>query len=143
MLGGQVFDVIYENKNISDINVVKNIHLNKTAALIKTSIQMGAVCAGVQKKILDKLSIFGENIGLAFQIVDDILDITATTEQLGKPAKSDLKKNKSTYPSIIGIDKSRREADELLLKSLKILDSLNANTDALKEIAVLLVKREK
>ena len=143
MLGGQVLDVINENKEIDNIEIVQNIHLKKTAALIKCSILLGAVCGYADKKTLKILKNFGENIGLAFQIVDDILDLTETTEQLGKPAGSDLKKKKSTYPAIIGIENSNKLAYELLEKSKKLLTKLEFNTELLAQIAELLVNRNK
>ncbi|HPG29164.1 MAG TPA: polyprenyl synthetase family protein [bacterium] len=144
MLGGQTLDVILENKKIRDITVIDKIHLKKTAALIKCSILIGAVCGGVSDKIImNSLEKAGNNLGLAFQIIDDILDLTATTEELGKPSKSDLKKNKSTYPSILGIKKSEKIALQLLENTVKLLKKLPIDSGLLIDLAKMLVLRKK
>jgi geranylgeranyl diphosphate synthase type II len=142
MLGGQVLDILNEGSK-PDIKTVKTIHLKKTAALIKCSIMMGAVCAGITGKKMKLIESFGNKIGLGFQIVDDVLDIVSTTEELGKPVGSDIEKNKMTYPSVIGIEKSLELANTMLRDSLKILDNFKENTELLKGIAELLILRKK
>ncbi|MEZ4846536.1 MAG: polyprenyl synthetase family protein [Bdellovibrionota bacterium] len=91
---------------------------------------------------LQTLDTFGRKIGLAFQIADDVLDITATTEQLGKNAKSDLKKNKSTYPSLIGLEASKAKAEKLLKESIELISTFGPKSQFLKELATLIVHRK-
>jgi geranylgeranyl diphosphate synthase type II len=120
----------------------KNIHLHKTGKLILASILAGAHAASANPTQIQTLDTFGRKIGLAFQIADDILDLTQTTEQLGKNAKSDLKKNKSTYPSLIGMDASKQKAEKLLTESLDLLSTFGERSTFLKELATLIVRRK-
>jgi len=140
VIGGQVVDIESENgeKNAETLNFIHNA---KTAALIEASILMGAVYANVDKKTYDTLSDFGRKIGLIFQIVDDILDITSTTEVLGKDVGSDEARGKLTYPSIYGLEESYRKAKTLLQESLELLDTIDADTTVLAEIAKFFVER--
>jgi geranylgeranyl diphosphate synthase, type II len=117
MIGGQVVDIESEGKKV-DIKTVEYIHSNKTAALITASVRTGALLANVSEKKLAQLTRFGNHIGLAFQIVDDILDEEGTTEQLGKDAGSDRESGKATFPAVIGMTESKRRATDLVKKSI-------------------------
>ena len=116
MIGGQVVDIESEGKEVT-LETVKYIHDNKTAALIKASVVMGAILAGANEEELQKLSEYGDAIGLAFQVIDDILDITSTTEVLGKDAGSDLERGKATWPALTSLEESKRYAHELTAKA--------------------------
>ncbi len=101
MVGGQAQDILSEN-GVPDVETLEFIHLHKTAALIKASVIIGPVLAGSERSILEALSDYGGHIGLVFQIIDDILDVEGTTEELGKTAGSDLRRSKLTYPALYG-----------------------------------------
>lgn len=134
MIGGQVVDIESEGKTVSK-EIVDYIHTNKTAALIKSSVRTGALLAGAQGEQLERLTLYGWNIGLAFQIVDDILDEEGTTEQLGKDAGSDRENSKATYPSVCGIEPSRAYAQNLIDQSWKDIDFLGESGAILRQLA--------
>jgi geranylgeranyl diphosphate synthase type II len=115
----------------------------KTAALIEASLLVGAMLAKASEKDMEIIRNYGRSIGLAFQIVDDILDIVSTTEELGKDAGSDIEKGKATYPSIVGLEKSRERARELYEESIKALDGLTCDTTILRSIAAYIITRVK
>lgn len=141
MAGGQALDLEAENQTVT-INDVRTIHELKTAALIRASILIGAYSAGVNDaNTIELLHQFGDEIGLAFQIQDDILDITASTEALGKPANSDLKQNKATYPSVVGLEEATRLADSHFQQALSLLKRIDTDTTELAAVAALMVKR--
>jgi geranylgeranyl diphosphate synthase type II len=140
MVGGQAQDILSESSE-PDEHTLKFIHLHKTAALIKASVKIGALLAGARGTKLKALKTYGENTGLAFQIIDDILDIEGNTEELGKSAGSDIEKNKMTYPSLIGIDESRRTALELVDEGINALKKFSSEAEPLREIARYLLKR--
>lgn len=142
MVGGQIIDLEHENKK-TPIDVITEMHHKKTGGLIKAACEIGCVCGNAdQGKILAARK-YGENIGLAFQIMDDILDETSTGEQLGKPVGSDKVNNKSTYVSILGIDKSRELVDEYTNSAIKALEAFEIDTTELSKIAIKLSKRVK
>jgi len=114
----------------------------KTGALLEASLTIGAILAGATDEEIDKVEQLGGIIGLAFQIQDDILDVTSTTEVLGKPVLSDEKNNKLTYVSLLGIEKSRKEVEELTKEGLLILQNLNRDSAFLEELLISLVSRE-
>lgn len=118
------------------------IHLHKTAALITASVRIGPILAKSRKKQLHALTEYGQNIGLAFQIVDDILDVEGTTEVLGKSAGSDSRKKKMTYPSLFGVAGARQRAKELLSIAGDALTIFASEADPLREIAVYLIDRK-
>ena len=122
MSGGQCLDINSEGRRLS-IDQLRSLHVAKTGALIRTSFQIGALCAGEDEdsKNFQVLTKVGSNIGLAFQIVDDILDVTSDSETLGKPSQSDNEAEKNTFPKLMGIEKSQEEANELLTSSLQLL----------------------
>ena len=142
MIGGEMTDIECEGKKV-DLEIVDYIHYHKTAALIEASLQVGAMLAGADDKSIEAVRNYGRSIGLVFQIVDDILDIVSTTEELGKDAGSDIEKGKATYPSIVGLENSRAKAKELYDESLKALDSLECDTSILRSIAAFIITRVK
>ncbi len=140
MIGGQVADIESENKKISKARL-QFIHLNKTAALITTSIRAGAIAANCPKKTLEKLGEFGEKIGLAFQIKDDILNVEGNKALTGKSVGSDAERGKATYPSLYGLEKSKNIAEKLIEESTSIIDSVKLKSSHLKDIARLILSR--
>ena len=142
MIGGEMTDIECEGKEV-DLEIVDYIHYHKTAALIEASLLVGALLAGASESDMEIIRKYGRSIGLAFQIVDDILDIVSTTEELGKDAGSDIEKGKATYPSIVGLENSRAKAKELYCESLKALDGLACDTSILRAIAAFIITRVK
>lgn len=143
MVVGQVLDLAAEHQQV-DEQQLEFIHLNKTGALIQAAIAMGALSINILpvQSAYSSLQLFGEKLGLAFQVQDDILDITASTEQLGKPAQSDLKLEKSTYPSLMGLDAAQQYAISLHDQALAALNNIEGNTTALREITRFLLIRQ-
>ena len=142
MIGGQVVDLEAEHSR-PDINMLEYIHRAKTAALITASVVSGGLYAGANENATAKLRSFGSKIGLAFQIVDDVLDVTQTSEQLGKTAGKDTVAEKATYPSLFGIEESLRRADELADSAMVPLEGFGDRADRLKSLARFLVERKK
>ncbi len=134
MVGGQALDIANENTEFP-FETLRTIHKNKTGALITCSVHAGAVGGGASEEEVGRLTLYGDKIGLAFQIVDDLLNATATTEQLGKAAGSDNDRGKATYPSFFGIDKSREKAREAVQEALLSLESFDHKADPLRELA--------
>lgn len=134
MIAGQVVDIESEGKKV-DKSVVEYIHMNKTAAFIRASVRVGAIMANAHSAALQELTEYGNHIGLAFQVVDDILDEESTTEQLGKDAGSDREKGKATYPAVIGMQESKEYAKELIEKAWKNLEILNNKGALLHKLA--------
>ncbi len=114
LVGGQIVDLASEGQPNPSIETLNFIHMHKTAALLEVSVVSGAILGGADANAVKRLSCYANNIGLAFQIVDDILDITSTQEELGKSIGKDLQAQKATYPSIWGLDESRKQADALV-----------------------------
>lgn len=141
MIGGQVVDVINEGKKISE-EELKYMHTKKTGALINASIISGAILANAPKKDIDLLEKFGEKLGLVFQIKDDILDVIGNTEKLGKNILSDKENDKTNFITMYGLDYCINECEKLTNESIKILDSLSVNTEALKFLTKKLLDRE-
>jgi len=142
MIGGQVVDMESEGKKDIDFATVQYIHTHKTGALIKASLKCGALLGGADGKRLDAVTRYGEAVGLAFQIADDILDIEGTTEQIGKDAGSDQARGKATYPAMVGIAESKQRASELVETAVESLAGFGAKADPLREIATYIVKRK-
>ena len=142
MIGGQVVDIINEgNKDIS-IDELNYMHTKKTGELIRAAVVSGAILAGANEDDIKILSDYGYKLGLAFQIKDDILDVTSSTEVLGKNAKSDIENNKTNYISLFGIEKCINLCESLTNECLSLLESINGDTKALSELTNLLVKRK-
>lgn len=141
MVGGQAEDLLSEDAS-SDSDNLSFIHIHKTGALITSSVRMGAILRGAAKEELKSLTRYGENIGLAFQIVDDILDIRGETKKLGKTAGSDYRKKKMTYPAHFGIDSSMKKAEALVNDAVRALEPFDKKADPLREIALYIFKRD-
>jgi geranylgeranyl diphosphate synthase type II len=141
MVGGQVADLEAEGRQIG-ADMLDYIHLHKTAALIRTSIRVGARLAGASPAQLQALSVAGDDLGLAFQIVDDILDVTGTTEQLGKTAGKDQAQQKATYPAIHGLEASQARAARLVGEALQALAPLGPPAEPLRALARFIVERK-
>jgi geranylgeranyl diphosphate synthase type II len=142
MIGGQVVDLEAEHSK-PNATTLEYIHRAKTAALITASLVSGGVYAGAKDGEIEKLRAFGRSIGLAFQIVDDVLDVTQTSEQLGKTAGKDTTAEKATYPALFGIEQSERKADELVKSAFAELESFGDRAETLRELARFLVERKK
>src|ERR1700683_3219376 len=142
MIGGQVVDLEAEHTK-PDLQMLEYIHRSKTAALITASVVSGGLYAGADGEMVEKLRSFGKSIGLAFQIVDDVLDVTQTSEQLGKTAGKDTAAEKATYPALFGIEESLRQADVLVDQACTQLNEYGPAASTLKDIARYLVERKK
>ena len=141
MIGGQVVDIINEGKKISE-DELKYMHMKKTGALIKVSIVSGAILGEAPEDDIKKLEKFGENLGLAFQIKDDILDVIGSTEKLGKNVLSDEESNKTNFITMHGLEYCIKECERLTKDSIEILDSLSVDTKDLKVLTKELLDRE-
>ena len=142
LVGGQVADLEGENKKLS-IAELKFIHERKTSALLCCSVRLGGMSANCTPAQLKALTDFGYNVGLAFQVIDDILDVTQTSEQLGKTAGKDVAVQKATYPAIVGLEKSRNIAAQLTAKAFAALEIFKGKAVALEALAEFLLKRDK
>lgn len=141
MIGGQVVDLEAEHTK-ADAEMLEYIHRSKTAALITATVVTGGMYSGGSKAQVEHLRCFGQSIGLAFQIVDDILDVTQTSAQLGKTAGKDLASEKATYPALFGIDESKRKAATLLQTASNALEEFGTRGETLTELANFLVQRK-
>ena len=142
MIGGQVVDVMSEEKKI-DMETLLFIHRNKTSALIQSSMMIGAILAGASEEDVRKIEKIGEDIGLAVQIQDDILDVTSTLEVLGKPVMSDEKNEKTTYLTLEGLEKSKKDVEEISHRAIDGLKSFERENQFLNELVEMLIHREK
>jgi len=142
MIGGQIVDLEAEHTRPTG-EMLEYIHRSKTAALITASLVSGGLYAEAKDSEVRRLRAFGGAIGLAFQIVDDVLDVTQTSEQLGKTAGKDTASEKATYPALFGIETSIRKADALVNEAFAELESFGERAETLKELARYLVERKK
>lgn len=142
MIGGQMIDLDSENKDVS-VDCLQLMDLKKTGALMAAACVLGCISAGASDEKIEAARIYAENIGLAFQIIDDILDITSSTEELGKPVGSDRENQKSTYAVLLGIEKCRELSKELTEKAISSLSVFENDTKALSDFAVALLNRRK
>jgi len=140
MVGGQAVDMESEGKDI-DFPTLEYIHTHKTGALIRASVRVGALYAKASEKSLKALTRYGERVGLAFQIADDILDITGKEDEIGKDVGSDLKKGKKTFPGFYGLEGSRLRANEVADKAIHSLRDFDRKADPLRELAKYIVNR--
>ena len=141
MAGGQAIDLASVGKRLNEAEL-SHMHNLNTGALLEASVIAGALCAGVSEHALEKLKIFGSALGLAFQVVDDILDVTADSAVLGKTAGKDANTDKPTYVSLMGLDAAKHKADVLLVQANQALfDSDLSSSDALVAIALKIVNR--
>lgn len=141
MVGGQVIDIEHENKN-AGIEILSEMDEKKTAALIKASCEMGCIIGGASSTQLECATRYAHCIGIAFQIVDDILDVTSTSEDLGKPVGSDSSNNKSTYVSLLGIEKCRQLVEQLTNEAISALDAFDNDKSELIKLALDLKNRK-
>ena len=141
LIAGQVADLEAEGRK-TDRAQLRYIHENKTAAILTTSVRLGAMSANASVKQLAAMTRFGRALGLAFQVIDDILDVTQTSEKLGKSAGKDIAAKKATYPAVIGLDKSRLEARRLTRQAHKSLSTFGAKAEALHALSNYLLERE-
>ncbi len=141
MCGGQALDLAATGKNI-ELAALEILHSLKTGALLQASVLMAAECSNkATTKDKENLALFAQNIGLAYQVRDDIIDITSSEEELGKPKGSDIKANKSTYPALLGLPGAQEKAQYLYQQALQALDTLPYNSQALAEFATFIIKR--
>jgi geranylgeranyl diphosphate synthase, type II len=140
MVGGQVADIEAERKSV-DAPILEYIHRSKTAALIRASVAAGALCAGASPEDVARLRRFGETIGWAFQVTDDILDVEESSAALGKTAGKDFAQQKATYPAVYGLERSHQIANELATKAIAELSPYEERSARLREIAEFLVLR--
>lgn len=141
MIGGQVVDIESENKKIN-IDKLDFIHMNKTAAIMVGCMRAGAIIGGADEVQLENITKYAKNIGLSFQIVDDILDIVGDESKLGKKVGSDIDNDKSTYPSLLGLEKSKEIANELIQEAKLSINNVNENSEFLNGLADYIVDRE-
>ena len=141
MIGGQCADICAEELPADQL--LWYIHKNKTAALIEAALMIGAVLAGAPDEAVKKLEQAAENIGIAFQIQDDILDVTSSLEVLGKPVGSDEKNHKVTYVRLNGLEQSKKDVEALSEEALKILSSFDRRNEFLEDLVRALITREK
>jgi geranylgeranyl diphosphate synthase, type II len=142
LVGGQTVDLESEGKPDISVETLTYIHNHKTGALFKSSVVCGAILAGATDLEIEKLSKFAHNIGLAFQIIDDILDITATQAELGKTAGKDLEAQKATYPKLWGLAESKRQADKLVAEAKTILAEFGDRARPLQALADYITDRK-
>jgi len=140
LIAGQVADLEGEGKKLG-VSQLRYIHERKTSALLCCSARLGGMSANCTSRQLEALTEFGYNVGLAFQVIDDILDVTATSEQLGKTAGKDVTAQKATYPAIVGLERSRKIAAQLTDKAFSALKPFRGNARALEALAEYLLKR--
>jgi farnesyl diphosphate synthase len=138
MVGGQQYDLVAEGAHL-DTDQLRTLHRAKTGALFEAAVCIGTLCAGER---VARLAGFGERLGLAFQVIDDVLDITRTSEQLGKPARSDLENSKSTFVALMGVVGARTYARELLAELVNDLAAARLHEGLLAELASRAVERE-
>lgn len=141
LIGGQVMDLEGEGQPLAKKDLIR-IHEAKTAALLTTSLRLGAMTANATPAKLDALTSFGYHLGLAFQVIDDILDVTQSTEMLGKTAGKDEAVHKATYPSVFGLENSRKEAAKLTKAAMDALQPFGRKAARLQQIATYLLDRE-
>jgi geranylgeranyl diphosphate synthase type II len=141
MIGGQVLDLEGEHQKPS-AELVNAIHRAKTGALIRVSVVSGGIFAGATPEQVARLEIFGRKAGLAFQIVDDVLDVTQDSAQLGKTAGKDLNSEKTTWPAVFGLEQSLKDADQLVAEAFEAIEPLGPSAEGLKALARFLVERK-
>lgn len=141
MVGGQVFDIQAEHQDI-DLATLQNIHKHKTGMLIRAAVRMGALVAGATPAQLESLTAYAEDVGLAFQVADDVLNVTGTREELGKNPSTDAQRGKKTYPTFYGVEGARKFAEECVERAISRLHDFDAKADPLREIARYITARK-
>mgnify|MGYP000111974060 CR=1 FL=1 len=140
MVGGQVMDIQAENQEV-DLAHLQKIHSHKTGQLIRAAVRIGGIIGGASSPQLESLTGYAEDIGLAFQIADDVLNMVGTREELGKDAGTDEKRGKQTYPSFFGIDGAKKLGEECIERAINGLQSFDHQADPLRHIATYIVRR--
>jgi geranylgeranyl diphosphate synthase type II len=141
MVGGQVADIEAEGKDI-DLATLEGVHRWKTGKLIRASVRIGGIAGGATAEQVNRLTAYAEDIGLAFQIADDVLNVTGTREELGKDANTDASRGKKTYPAFFGVDGARRLADERAASAIAHLKDFGPQADPLRELARYITARK-
>jgi geranylgeranyl diphosphate synthase type II len=141
MVGGQVLDIQAEHQDI-DLSTLQNIHKHKTGMLIRAAVRMGAIVGGATDRQLDDMTGYAEDIGLAFQIADDVLNVTGTREELGKNPNTDAERGKKTYPTFYGVEDAKRLADECVARGITRLSSFGPSADPLRDLARYITARK-
>lgn len=141
MIGGQVIDMENEERSDVDEENLRNMYRRKTGELIAVSCMMGCICAGADDEAVAAASEYGCRLGLAFQIIDDILDVTSTAEELGKPIGSDSQENKTTFVTLYGVEKAQEIAGNITDEAMLLLEKFG-NNQFLKELTSMLLKRK-
>ncbi len=142
LVGGQVVDLECEGKEV-DLETLEFIHLHKTGALLKACVTTGALIGGASAEALNALSIYSKGIGLAFQIIDDVLDVTASSDVLGKTAGKDLLADKTTYPKLLGLEESKKRANALVKEAKAALEPWKMNSAPLLALADYITNRDR
>ena len=145
MIGGQVVDIETEGMTVDQVDIerLEYIHLLKTAALLESSLMIGAILGGAKSDEIAIMEQVGRKVGIAFQIQDDVLDVTSSMEVLGKPIGSDEKNNKVTYVTLVGLDKAQEAVKKLSNEALELVEKLPVESEFLKETILYLIHREK
>ena len=141
MVGGQVADIEAEGKDI-DLATLEGVHRWKTGKLIRASVRIGGIAGGATSEQLNRLTAYAEDIGLAFQIADDVLNVTGTREELGKDANTDASRGKKTYPTFFGVDGARKLAEERVASAIDYLKDFDRKADPLRELARYITARK-
>ena len=141
MIGGQACDLLNQN-SVGGLETVNYIHTHKTALMFRAATRMGAICANASDKQQDVLGDYGLKIGLAFQIVDDLLDITSTTEEMGKRTQKDRSAGKLTYPAVVGMEQAQQKADELIEQATAALEDFPESAEPLRYLAGIISRRK-
>ena len=142
LVGGQVVDLECEGKSV-DLETLEFIHLHKTGSLLRACVTCGALIGGASEEVLDALKTYARGIGLAFQIIDDVLDVTASSDVLGKTAGKDLVADKTTYPKLLGLDESRKRANYLIVTAKEALAPWDTNALPLLSLADYIISRDR
>lgn len=142
MVGGQVIDLESEGKHLS-VDELKNLHALKTGALIRVSVRVGAMLGGASDAALDALTSYGEHVGLAFQIADDVLDVVGTEAALGKTIGSDMARDKSTYPAAVGLERARELGEESVAAAVDALSMFGPEADPFRALARYIMERDR
>ncbi|MFM9046773.1 MAG: geranylgeranyl diphosphate synthase CrtE [Cyanobium sp.] len=142
LVGGQVVDLDSEGKDV-ELHTLEYIHLHKTGALLRACVVCGALVGGADEALLTALGIYARGIGLAFQIIDDILDLTASSDVLGKTAGKDLAADKTTYPKLLGLEESRKRADGLVIEAKAVLEPWGTSAQPLLALADYITSRDR
>ncbi|MBW8015769.1 MAG: polyprenyl synthetase family protein [Planctomycetes bacterium] len=142
MIAGQVADIAGE-KSGGGLEMLEYIHTNKTAKMFEAAAVMGGICGGASKEQISDLRGYGMAVGLGFQVADDILDVSASSEELGKTAGKDAMQEKITYPAVVGLDESKRIANDLADKAIESLSSFDGKADVLRQLSIELLSRSR